>query len=377
MTSTRTLVVLGVAAAALTVGAVVVTTGAPESGGETSGPMVEGLVDSLDEVRQVIVEQGERRATYMRQDDGSWLAGSVDGYPVMFEQLKGALIGLAMLEREEARTAEASRHDRLDLDWPDADGRARLVHVYTTGETPMASVVLGKRDAGRSALYARMKDSDQTYRCSGDAAFEADPTRWMDRLLVAAPPSAIDRVDSAHLVLVRDGDEWTAQPGPGGEVEAEAAESARVTLPNLLTRLEFANVRARTPDPWPDEFHVAYKAGDGGVVVSMLPAEGGAEAEEVWIRLDPIGLGAPAEGGAAPAWFDKPDWRNWEYALPGWRARPMIDLMEAAPMPEEFGPPAPDPAESADPEVSPGEAEADDAGPGPEVEPEPSIEPGG
>ncbi|MBL9150445.1 MAG: DUF4340 domain-containing protein [Phycisphaerae bacterium] len=309
----------------------------------SAGTLVPALAGAADRVSLIEISSGTG-VVALAKDGDRWVVRSADGYPADFARIAPLVQAIASLEKDEPLTAKPERHAELGLAWPDSSGRAKLVRLRA-GDEPPIEVVLGDARGTPPTTYARLLAENQTWRCKGTAAPEANPVRYMNPEIVALPADEVRAVRHLGLVVTRQADPANpTQPATwvsavaAGPIESDfwpdAAQTlARNTLPSWLARLEFDGVRRRgatwTPEPG---LTIEYDV-DGSTVV----VEGMREGEAVWVRLRAVPRGDAAAG--IERWTTwNASVEPWEYKLPAWKASALTRLREqpkppAAPRP--------------------------------------------
>lgn len=320
----------------------------------TQGLMFPELSELANAVQAIELVQGDRTVNLERATDGTWKLASRDGYPADLELVRGLIVGLSQLQKDQALTRKPERHGELNLTWPDPEGRARLIRLYTASEGKPFEVIIGQERLMPRSSYLRRIGDDQAWRCRGGVNGDVDFQRWIRRDLLSLPqteflaarwlgfsvtpkPSApsTNRRPEDFAVATDASTAWTP----------DQAKAARGVLPEWPSRLEFDDVRAAKPDfaPAPDRTLVFTLKG------AILTLEGRKEESGTWFRLSV----QPTPGATAPTKDPKPgdpwvpDWnafaakvKGWEYRMPDWREGQLERLRSDEPEPK--APPMPD-----------------------------------
>ena len=116
------------------------------------------------------------------------------------------------------------------------DQNGILVELFTTGDTPASSLVIGFDVPGGSS-FVRLKDSDVVYRAKvgGRARYEHDPSHWKDRMVADWDPDAMvslsldsleGRIRVEREVSGLEPGPWIAVGGPPGlELDQKALDA--------------------------------------------------------------------------------------------------------------------------------------------------------
>ena len=173
-----------------------------------------GLIDRVNDVDSVAVRGPGIEFTIVRGEDGGWSVPEKGGYPVPFETVKQAVVGIAALKPLEPRTAKPELHAKLNLRAPENNGRGTLLALRDGGGQDLAAVIVGKtRSVATSARpgwhYVRKADENQSWLAEGRVEVWDKIDRWLD--------SEMPIVERRRVHIVR-----TVKPG--GEVIAIAKE---------------------------------------------------------------------------------------------------------------------------------------------------------
>ncbi len=178
------------------------------------GPLIPGLADKVNDAASVKVTRGTTSFTVTRREDGTWGITERGGYAAKFETVKAAVVGIAGLTIQEARTGNPANYEKIGVEDPTKEGAtSTLVTIADgTGKT-LASVILGKpkTSTGFNAppdFYARREGEVQSWlvrptRGGERLDIRADANDWIDRAIVQL---ARDRVKSVTITHTSDGE---------------------------------------------------------------------------------------------------------------------------------------------------------------------------
>ncbi|MBC8329438.1 MAG: DUF4340 domain-containing protein [Planctomycetes bacterium] len=372
---------LGILAAAAVALAVVATTmhQSDQPGGEETalGPLSPGLQEGVNRAQTLRISSGDAVMEFQRGEAG-WTSPAHDGFPVMGERVREALIQLARLEKKDALTRDPARWAALQLEEPGPGSEARGVQILGDGD-PLLDLVLGKDKWGASpGIYARLAGQDQTWLCDGRVSLPRTATEWMEKRVGQVPMT-----DVASVVLERGGAtlsvnrpeqaEGAAAAGAVDWLLAELPEGRALATPNPLGRiagalgwLSFDDVRQAASIPHDGEpaFVARYTTkSDQQVEIRGWEADG-----KTWCQLAASFVGVvepetpeqeaedPPEGAAqdeGPPVIETPKedpqvkvdewngtWTGWFYSFPAttldlWKSE-LEGLLEPLPEPEEM-----------------------------------------
>jgi Domain of unknown function (DUF4340) len=314
----------------------------------TQGLMFPELAEMANSVQAIELLQGDRTVNLERATDGSWKLASRDGYPADIELVRGLIVGLSQLQKDQALTRKPERHGELNLTWPDPEGRARLIRLYTASEGKPFEVIIGQERLMPRSSYLRRIGDDQAWRCRGGVNGDVDFQRWIRRDMLSLPATeflsakwlglTVTPRPGAATVNRRPDDYLVTTDGSTPWMPAQA-KAARGSLPEWPARMEFDDVRSARPDFAPSADRTLVFTVKGAV----LTVEGRKEADGTWFRVSV----QPGPGASEPTknpvagdpWI--PDWnafaakvKGWEYRLPEWREAQLERLRSDEPEPK-------------------------------------------
>jgi hypothetical protein len=210
--NTKSILIVGVAAAALLATGLAVTRMGDEgsASAKSSGPLFPELAARLNDAAKVTIT-GKDAAFVVGKDGASWGATEKGGYPVQFDRVKQLVVGVSQLETVAPMTNNPAQHGKLELADPTAaEGAAKRVTIEDASGKVLADVLIGKPKqhqgfGGKGALYVRKPGDDQTWEVSGQVTVSADAASWLDREVSKLESARVQRVTVHH---------------PGGEILA-------------------------------------------------------------------------------------------------------------------------------------------------------------
>lgn len=301
----------------------------PQTGIETGGPLLPGLVERLGEVTAVVIRDAQGEATIRRVDSGWGLAQRND-YPVDPNKVREVVRSLVQLEKAEAKTARPERYARLAVEDVDAPGsKSKEVTLRNASGEPVAQVIVGNAaDAvgAEGGTYVRIAGEAQAWLARGTLRTDVEPRDWVDRRLIAIPAADIRQVrvvqpGGATLTAVRESAETPSfrlsEMPAGGKLKRPDAVDALVQAFDDIPLEDLAPKDSRA-FPADKTTRVTVIRTDGGVVAfDVVDQEG-----ERWLRF---------ADGAAPTSLPAPG-RAMAFRVPSWKIAPLerklSDLVE-------------------------------------------------
>jgi hypothetical protein len=166
-----------------------------------------GLVDRVNEVAKVEVVTPEASFAITRQDADKWVMPAKGDYPVRFETVKQAVVGMASLTPLEPRTADPKRYARLHVAAPTPDGESsgqgNLLRLIDKDGKAIGAVIVGKTKSvpttGREGwYYVRKPDESQSWLAEGRIELFEKPTAWLDPAVPTVSRKRVHRVVSIN-----------------------------------------------------------------------------------------------------------------------------------------------------------------------------------
>ncbi len=267
------------------------------------------LADRLNDAARVEIVSSEARFALVRKGQ-AWGLEDRANYPVHYDRIKRAIVGLAELALLEAKTSDPARHERLQLNEPDHEDAesVRFAVKDATGET-LAAGVLGKQNPnlfGESGggTYLRRGTDAQAWLAEGEVTLGKTRNDWLIRDIVDIDAEAVRRAvirqpDGAQIVVHKDTETngtFTLDGVPAGGTLKDSGEAKN--LAGGLWRLTFEDVRPAAEIAFPPRLNTAeYETFDGlKIRVEMTTVD-----EIVWGRFSASAEGATGEAAAAVA----------------------------------------------------------------------------
>ena len=313
-----------------------------------AGPMFPGLLDRVNDVREVHIVGPDGILTVVQKDQG-WALQEKSGYPVDPEQLRKLVLGVANLQLVEAKTADPARLGRLDLQEPGSEAaKSRLVELKGADGRTLAAAVIGKTTpslygTSHGGIYVRRGGENQSWLASGTLDVPGDALMLLGGEVVDVPVEQVAQVvlrapDGSALTLSRPdaAAEFTVDvPLPEGR-KLDPAKVEFVTA--ALTALRMTDVQpASALPPEAERRQARFQTFDGLPIEVTLATVGEGENAKHWLtfRADPPASADPAP--AKPALLDKVrGLEAWAYEVPSYladRFKGGLDSLLAEPTP--------------------------------------------
>jgi hypothetical protein len=231
------------------------------------------LAAKLNEADKISLVSNKAKFTIAKTDKG-WGIAEKAGYPVAFDKVKSALVGLADLKLLEGKTSDPARYARLEVENPDSvDAKSKRIEVRA-GDQVLAAGVVGKRNPnlfgeGGGGTYLRRGDDVQVWLAEGEIALGAAPNDWLIRDIVNVLEEDVRRAvirqpDGAEVVIHRaekKQKDLAVDNVPSGR---KVKQSDANGLAGGLWRLTFEDVKPAKDVQFTDKLHTAdYETFDG------------------------------------------------------------------------------------------------------------------
>ena len=290
--------------------------------------------------------------TIAKGEDGGWTVPEKHGYPVRFETIRNAVVGVAGLAPLEAQTAKPSLHGKLGLGLPGEEGEGVVVAFRDADGRRLAAVVAGReRFSGTETrpgrYFVRKEGENRSWLVEGRLQASDHAARWLDselpRLdrrevralrtekadgevieLARNDPARLDfRMDGAVTVSGADLARGTLALPPGTRILRETAVSELVSALEYLT---FEDVAPASDADLAGGTLAEYTTFDGLIVGVRVRRVAGAYWARFHARFDPdeAAREVRAESEAINARFG-----GWAYRLPDHKGEDLVMRREA------------------------------------------------
>jgi len=170
------------------------------------------LEQKLNDITRIRVERDGGVYEVVKKDN-QWQLQDKGGYPALFERVKPLLLGIALLEKVEPKTGKPENYARLGVQEPAADTDNTRINLYLTGDSLVASLIVGGIRGGliaggKDGIYARVSGEPQAWLVAGNLDLPQAEVDWVDRQMIHIKPKAVKRVtirypDGGSLIVER------------------------------------------------------------------------------------------------------------------------------------------------------------------------------
>lgn len=274
----RAFIILAVVTLVVTVAAVVASLDRrePTSMRVEGEPAFPELVRALNDAAEIVIKRHDGQFTVKRSSSGTWSLAKKSGYPVPFDKVKSALVGLSELKLLEPKTNDPARYDRLEVeDVTVKDAKSRAVTVKDGGGKVLAATVLGKSNAnlfgsGKGGTYLRRGDDARVWLAEGEIELGATARDWLNKVIIDVAGKKIRsfvlvQPDGARLTAAKPkqkDEDYSVENIPAGR-KLDGAQAAN-RLATALNKLELEDVKPVAQIAWPKErYRAEYTTYDG------------------------------------------------------------------------------------------------------------------
>lgn len=320
----RSFLALAALTALAVIAAVLAVVGQPALTTLTKGEesAFEGLDERLNDAAELTIQSNEATFSVVKTETG-WGMKDRAKYPVHFDRVKTALVGLAELRLLEGKTSDPARYKRLEVEEPDAEEAQSVRFELKDGAgEALASGVIGRLNPnlfgeGGGGTYLRQGEEAQSWLAAGEVTLGKTRNDWLVRDIVNIAAEQVRRAvirqpDGAEIAVSQekpDSGEYKLEGIPEGRKLKDSSEAKN--LAGGLWRLTFEDVKPASDVTFPDDPNVSvYETFDGMTVrIEMTMVD-----DVVWGRFSATGEGA-AEEVAKKAGEITARARGWVYEL--------------------------------------------------------------
>ncbi len=235
----------------------------------------EDLVPRVNDAAEVVLQSNEATFSLVRTETG-WGLKDRWRYPVHFDKVKTALVGLSELKLLEAKTSDPERYKRLEVEEPDAEEAQSVRFEVKDGDgKTMASGVIGKLNPslfgeGGGGTYLRRGEDAQSWLAVGEVTLGKTRNDWLRREIVDIAAEKVRRAvirqpDGAEIAVTQekpDSGEYRLEGIPEGRKLKDSGEAKN--LAGGLWRLTFEDVKRASEISFPETPNVSvYETFDG------------------------------------------------------------------------------------------------------------------
>ncbi len=204
------------------------------------------------DIGAITIETAEETMTLERDGD-RFLDAS--GYPVKREAARELLASVSVLQIEENKTSDATRHADLELAPPEAKvGAGKKITFLAKDGKPLAGLIAGKSDSTVGGVsggqYVRSLDNDQTYLARGSVKLPYSRAGWFENKLLefeakVVTSAGVTAGEGAKVSLTKVGDKLKLVDLPEGKLEDDEKINR---LTRVFGNLSFSDVRTAKGD---------------------------------------------------------------------------------------------------------------------------------
>ena len=263
----------------------------------------EVLTERVNDAAELTIRSNEATFSIVRTDTG-WGMKDRAKYPVHFDKVKTALVGLSELKLLEAKTSDPSRYKRLEVEEPDTEeAQSVRFEIKDAAGKSMASGLVGRLNPnlfgeGGGGTYLRRGREEQSWLAAGEVSLGKTRNDWMIRDIVDIAAEKVRRAvirqpDGAEIVVSQekpDSGEYRLDGVPEGRKLKDSGEAKN--LAGGLWRLTFEDVKPAADVAFAGKPNVSeYETFDGlKVHIEMTTVD-----EVVWGRFSATAEGASGE----------------------------------------------------------------------------------
>ena len=264
-----------------------------------------------------------------------WVLPGKNDYPASFSEVNKTLVGLAVLETIEPRTARADWLHYIGLDAPQQGGDGTEITVSDEQGHVLASLIAGKSEdigdsSGAVGLFVRRPGETQSWLVRAEFEPHGSRNDWLDKDVVdidraRIQETVVDPNNGPSYQVLRDKpsdpDFKLAVVPAGREIANEAAPDGVAVA---LTGLSFDDVRPAKEIDFTGAFRTVTKTFDGlSVTVDVMHL-----GQDYWAQFGAMSLFAnPAVGKQARDINARVN--GWAYKLPDYKGAQFMTPLES------------------------------------------------
>ncbi len=259
-----------------------------------------------DAVMKVTIQTKDGTITLNRTSPGTWTTPEAFDYPAANDKINQLVRQLNDMRLIEAKTANAERFSRLEVEDVTGESNSRLIRLEDASGNVLAEALMGKRlfrltGNANSGTYIRRPGEDQSWLASG--GFDLDPAveAWLDQIVVEIDRSEVAKVEVAlagvesySVSRSSANDDLIIDNLADGEVLKEGANLSE--LASAMTSVRLASVKLANDVIWPDERHVIKVWTFDGLELTMQIA---LIDDKPWVTVTAVSGDLPDDAAAA------------------------------------------------------------------------------
>ena len=235
----------------------------------------ESLAERVNDAAELTVRSNEATFAIVKTGTG-WGMKDRAKYPVHFDKVKTALVGLSELKLLETKTGDPSRYKRLEVEEPDAkEAQSVRFEIKDGAGKAMASGIIGRLNPnlfgeGGGGTYLRRGKEERSWLAAGEVSLGKTRNDWLVRDVVDIAAENVRRAvirqpDGAEIAVTQekpDSREYKLDGIPEGRKLKDSGEAKN--LAGGLWRLTFEDVKPAADVPFPEKPTVSvYETFDG------------------------------------------------------------------------------------------------------------------
>ncbi len=324
--------------------------------------LFDGLTSKINEVAALNIVTPSTAFTIKKDEDGKWSVPEKQGYPVDFETVKQAVVGMVNMRPVAAQTDRPEKYHKLNLDDPSKEGSGKTITLLDKSGQQLASLVIGRTksastDTRLGWFFVRRADQQRSWLAEGRLDTWDNMVRWLDPSMPTVDRPRIHKVISRKDIqtsvtaLRTEPDEanFKLESVPEGrKVKYDTAPNA---LGSAMGFLSFDDVKRKSEiKDWSQGHNTTYRTFDG-LVVEIRLATADDKTNDTWANFtfstDFAGIKdlkipenqrkrlKSEEEVRKEAETFQAKFGDWAYKLPEYKAKDFVTGMEQMTVPEE------------------------------------------
>ncbi len=203
--SNKKLAILGLAAVAMVVIAVITAQQAQQQPGTESQNQIY-LLGGLDpdDIAQIVIQSDDETLTLTRQKSG-FVVGEKENYPAKTQKVNDVIVDCLDIQTTTLITDDPQNHTELGVTEEQA---ATAVRFYRPDANLITGIIIGDKKEKGKGYFARLVNADHTYEIPSNPWISTDPMEYIDRELINIDTDTIVVVTVSgpndHYTLLQD-----------------------------------------------------------------------------------------------------------------------------------------------------------------------------